>query len=144
MRNINILYTTIFTTLLALVLTFFVTAESFAAQDNTANSDKTIELESRSDSGISGVAKLKPEGNKTTVFVLLEGAADGVTQPIHIHKGSCDDLGPPKYPLNPVKEGQSRTTVDASLEELLSGDLAINAHKSKQEIQEYVACGNLK
>jgi hypothetical protein len=39
--------------------------------------------------------------------------------------------------------GQSVTTVDRPLEELLEGEFAINAHQSAENIQVYVACGNI-
>lgn len=145
MRNINIINISVFSALLVLTLAFATFNVSDASEHGSMKDDsRTIELESLNDSGISGIVKLQPEGDKTKVIVLLKDTPEGVSQPIHIHKGSCSELGAPKYPLNPVKEGKSKTTVDISLNELISGQFAINAHKSKQDIQTYVACGNIE
>lgn len=78
-------------------------------------------------------------------------------RPIHIHSGTCDELGEVVFPLNPVTlaegifEGNqdattvetSVTTVDVALEELLTEDYAINAHLSEDEIGTYIACGEI-
>ncbi len=145
MRNINNFYTAIFSLLLITCFGLISVNTSIASEHQSLKDDsKTIELTAVNGSGINGIVKLKPEGEKTKVLVLLKGTPEGVSQPIHIHKGSCSELGAPKYPLNPVKGGKSKTTIDASLDKLISGNFAINAHKSKEEIQNYVACGNIE
>jgi plastocyanin len=99
----------------------------------------------------------------------LSGAAQDATpatsageaHPAHIHRGSCDKLDPqPAYPLTdvtlpamatPAATGgataipveRSRTVVDVTLDELQTGGYAINVHKSAQDIDTYIACGNL-
>jgi hypothetical protein len=61
---------------------------------------------------------------------------------VHIHKGTCANLDPkPTYPLSPVVNGKSETTVNASLDSLEKGGYAINGHKSAQEAKTYVFCG---
>lgn len=87
-----------------------------------------------------------------------EGDAVAVQgRPIHIHSGTCDELGDVIYPLNPVEvaegvtEGNadatsvetSATTVDVALADLLAEDFAINAHLSDDEISTYIACGEI-
>ena len=72
----------------------------------------------------------------------VKGAPSGVSQPVHIHKGTCDKLDPkPAYPLSPLVNGKSETTVNASLDSLEKGGYAINGHKSAQEASTYVFCG---
>ena len=67
------------------------------------------------------------------------------TQPTHIHKGTCDKLDPkPAFPLSPVVNGKSETTVKASMKDLTGGDYAINGHKSAQDLKTYVFCGSIK
>jgi plastocyanin len=78
--------------------------------------------------------------------------------PAHIHSGSCDNLGDIVFPLSdvvldtagetfgadsaiPVKE--SETSVEASLSDILSAPHAINIHQSAEEIQIYIACGDI-
>lgn len=80
--------------------------------------------------------------------------------PAHIHEGSCETLGAPVYPLTnllsdaemdtaqPAMEHAtdvftSVTTVDASLDDLIAGDYAINVHLSVEEIDVYVACADI-
>ena len=92
----------------------------------------------------SGKAVLTAEGDKTRVVVTLRGEPRGAVEPIHIHEGVCGHINPtPKWGLNPLKNGRSVTVVPVSLETLLKGKYAINAHKSAKELGVYVACGNI-
>jgi len=82
--------------------------------------------------------------NQTKVVLELKGAPAGVSQPVHIHKGTCANLDPkPAYPLSPVVNGKSETTVNASLDSLEKGGYAINGHKSAQDVKTYVSCGEI-
>jgi hypothetical protein len=101
--------------------------------------------------------------------------------PVHIHSGTCADLGGVVFPLNdltrvgagahleatpiegiatppeiadatpaasPSTDGtvpiaSSSTIVDASLDDILAEEHAINVHESPESIQNYVACGDL-
>jgi len=99
---------------------------------------------------------------------LRSGLSQGATptslpealHPAHIHAGTCDELGDVVYPLNDVASlvadatpaavagadeaiAQSTTTVDASLDDLLAAEHAINVHESAETIGTYIACGNL-
>ena len=42
-----------------------------------------------------------------------------------------------------IEGGASETTLDVALAELQSSGLAINAHESEANIQNYVACGEI-
>lgn len=77
--------------------------------------------------------------------------------PAHIHSGTCAELGDVVAPLGDVAapEGEhsgsdaafpletSETVVDIPLEELLDGNHAVNVHKSADEINVYIACGDI-
>ena len=89
-----------------------------------------------------GNAVLLSQGAKTEVDLFIKPLA-GVTQPAHIHVGTCPVPGDVKYPLTSIVDGKSKTVVDAALSDLLKGGFAINAHLSAQDIGKYVACGNL-
>jgi len=67
------------------------------------------------------------------------------SQPAHIHEGSCgDDLNPePAYGLTNVDDGSSETTVEISVDDLMSGDYAINLHMSADDLETYTSCGNI-
>ena len=90
-------------------------------------------------------------------------------RPAHIHEGSCDELGEVVAPLNDLTlaaggtgdtEGTdtedaglgntdaipaeySFTSVELSIDDILAGDHAINIHESADNIDEYIACGDL-
>ena len=75
----------------------------------------------------------------------MKGTPKGVAQPAHIHEGSCAKLDPkPKYGLSNVTDGKSSTTVPVSLDTLTKGGLAINVHKSAEDLKTYVACGDIR
>lgn len=79
--------------------------------------------------------------------------------PAHIHSGTCADLGDVVAPLSdvtyigddadrtgatsalPVKT--SLTVVDMPLQEVIDGGHAINVHLSADEIDTYIACGDI-
>jgi len=101
------------------------------------------------------------------------GAVHEGDYPGHIHAGSCEDLGDVVFPLGNAKVGgmmmgmmegtpeadmekgeemgsESRipvatsvTTVDASLEDILAEEHAINFHESEDNIENYIACGDI-
>src|SRR4051812_31354266 len=106
----------------------------------------SVKMGAQNKSGESGTAKLTAEGaDKTRVDISLKGAPKGVDQPAHIHEGSCAKLDPkPKQGLENVVDGKSSTVVPMSLADLGKGNLAINVHKSKEDIKTYVACGDIK
>jgi Cu/Zn superoxide dismutase len=104
----------------------------------------TVKLDAQNNSGQTGTATLTPEGDKTRVAIELSNGPKGVAQPAHIHLGTCDKLDKaPKWKLEAVKDGKSVTTVPASLDTILKDKTAINVHKSANEIQVYVSCGNI-
>ena len=98
-------------------------------------------------------------------------AGESPAHPVHIHTGSCDELGDVVFPLNdltarglttspetvaqlpgtpeiteeevPDVVAQSATTVEASLSDIISGEHAINVHESPENIENYIACGNI-
>jgi hypothetical protein len=116
-----------------------VTSLAFAADSATAK------LAAQNNSGETGTATLTKAGdNQTKVVLDVKGAPAGVSQPVHIHKGTCDKLDPkPAYPLSPLVSGKSESTVNASLDSLEKGGYAINGHKSAQEASTYVFCGGI-
>ncbi len=143
MRNFNSLNTIawLFVGILMLVVSF--NHGKVAAVEAAAPEPVTVELKALNDSRESGKATLTAVDGKTKVVIDLTGAPEGVAQPAHVHQGTCENLGGPKYPLEAVKNGKSETTIDAKLSDLTTGDFAINVHKSEKEIATYVACGDI-
>jgi Cu/Zn superoxide dismutase len=121
-------------------LTCVATSTAFA-QDKPM----TVNLVSQNASGEKGTATFTPQGDKTQVVIKLAGAPNGVAQPAHIHDGSCANLDPkPRVPLQNVVGGNSSTTLDMKMDDIVSKGGAINVHKSAADVKTYVACGDLK
>jgi hypothetical protein len=107
----------------------------------------TIRLRQVDDSGVSGKATLRAEDGITTVAIRLD-ASDGA-YPAHIHEGTCDEFhAMPGFPLADAEPGQTtRTIVEISLAELLSGAYVINVHRPSTDLDvlldpsSVVACG---
>jgi hypothetical protein len=99
---------------------------------------------------------LVPGSGAQTPVSDAESAAEA--HPAHIHAGTCDQLGEVVFPLadvtaptgeelgaaggHPVKLSEVNH-VDVPLQEILGGGHAINVHLSNEEIDTYIACGNI-
>lgn len=85
-------------------------------------------------------------------------AAEAVTpRPVHIHSGNCNNLGDVVVPLTDLtapqgdQVGQRRaalaetsfTSIPLTLDAILAENHAINAHLSADQIEVYIACGEL-
>lgn len=102
-----------------------------------------VALYEKSASGQSGVAVLTARGDDTEIVINISPGASGESQPMHIHNGSCAALGSIARPLSSVYNGYSTTLLNVPLASLTTGGLAINLHKSIQEIATYTACGDI-
>jgi len=103
----------------------------------------TVRMHAQNKSGETGTAKLTPEGaDKTRVEITLKGGPQGTPQPAHIHEGSCAKLDPkPKYGLENVVDGKSTTEVPVGINTVRG--MAINVHKSADDLKTYVSCGDI-
>jgi hypothetical protein len=117
--------------------------DAAGAEDDAETRSVVVDLHEQSESGQTGTMTLEPAGESRT-RVVLEVANNEVSQPAHIHAGSCENLDPaPAHGLPNVVDGRSETTVDASLDELVEGDFAVNVHRSDDDLETYVACGDI-
>ena len=107
--------------------------------------DVNVNLGPQNSSGQSGTATLSDVGgNKTKVVIAVSGQPANVPQPVHIHKGTCAQLDPaPAYGLTTLADGKSETVIDQPLSTLQRERFAINGHKSAQEANTYVFCGDI-
>ncbi len=106
---------------------------------------KTYDFTAQNGSGETGTVTLAPssDGKATTVTISLKGAP-AEAQPAHIHPGSCAKLDPkPLYPLKSVVDGKSTSTVEQPMAKLIAGGMAVNVHKSANDLATYVACADL-
>ncbi|MGI8643909.1 MAG: cupredoxin domain-containing protein [Thermomicrobiales bacterium] len=77
--------------------------------------------------------------------------------PVHVHTGTCNELGEVIAPLTSLEQpageatgpgsarqaDRSETTVDLALSDILEGGHAINAHESEENPGNYIACGDV-
>ena len=114
------------------------------ACDTTTAPPRTITLTTLNDSGVTGTVSFTDLRGRTGVDVTVEPAGN-LDMPAHIHPGTCDNLTPqPKYPLENVRNGVSKTVVPASIDELFAGGLAVNVHKSNDDLKTYTACVDIR
>jgi hypothetical protein len=106
---------------------------------------RTLQLAMLNDSGVRGtVTFLEAGAGRTRVDVRVEPAGN-LDMPAHIHPGSCDDLTPqPKFPLENVRDGTSTTEVPTTIAELFAGGLALNVHRSNDDLGTYTACVDIR
>jgi len=91
-----------------------------------------------------GTAEMDGYPDFVQVFVRIAPGPSGVPQPIHIHEGTCANLGPVAFALRNVDGGVSHTILPgASLSDVQTGNYAIAVQKSEDEPDVYVACGDI-
>jgi hypothetical protein len=93
---------------------------------------------------VTGTVTFAAIDNKTQVEIAVDPAGN-LDMPAHIHPGTCDELTPqPKFPLENVQSGSSKTVVPASIDELFAGGLAVNIHHSNDDLKTYTACVDIR
>lgn len=126
---------------------FFLFKSLRGSEPTPLGTGKTLELALLAQGGSteSGTATLTDMDGKLKVTLMVSGEPVGVSQPAHIHAGSCENLGSPRYTLTEVSGGSSETELAGVSVDQLLGELplAINVHKSAQEAGVYVSCGNI-
>ena len=140
MRGKTVQFVLLFVATLALV------AAGCGGGDDEPGGDGGIEVELGAQEGSdeSGTAMITPAGEGKVKVVVEAENAPSEAQPSHIHEGTCDNPNPqPKYPLSNVEDGKAESTVDTTLNELQSADYYVNIHKSADEADVIVACGDI-
>jgi hypothetical protein len=96
------------------------------------------------DSGRSGSATFhRLQGENTRVVIELDGSSDG-SLPAYIHENACNRPDPTLTdPLRPVVDGRSETVIEVSFQHLRTSPHSVIVHKSKDALDEYVACGSI-
>jgi hypothetical protein len=109
-----------------------------------ADPARTITLQTLNESGVIGTVTFATVGDKTAVEITVDPGGN-LDMPAHIHPGTCTSLTPqPKFPLENVKNGSSKTVVPATIDELFAGGLAVNIHRSNDDLKTYTACVDIR
>ncbi len=128
----------------AAVATSAVALTVLMACSAAAEPPRTVTLQTLNDSGVTGTVSFAAVRDKTAVEIAVDPGGNP-DMPAHIHPGTCNDLTPqPKFPLENVRNGNSRTVVPASIDELFAGGLAVNIHRSNDDLKTYTACVDLR
>ena len=110
------------------------------------NSEKSIEfpLLELNSSGQTGTATLRSTSGDTTFVALRVTQLPRDGQPVHIHNGTCENLGGIAYRLADILFADSETrNIKVKLDDLRTGNFAINVHDSLASLEVYTACGNI-
>ncbi len=104
-----------------------------------------IPMHALNGSGEDGMATVTQGTGGINVVVNLSDASD-VSQPTHIHIGTCGAINKsPEYALRDTVGGKGDSFVaGVNLSDLLKGHYAINVHKSGTDLGTYVSCGNIR
>jgi EAL domain-containing protein (putative c-di-GMP-specific phosphodiesterase class I) len=109
-----------------------------------AGPTRTIALQTLNASGVTGTVSFTDLGGRTRVDISVDPAGNA-DMPAHIHPGTCANLTPqPKFPLENVRAGSSTTVVPAPINDLFVGSLAVNIHKSNDDLKTYTACVDIR
>ena len=138
---------TLIVTLLMMAVIFG--ANLVVAQD--ADRSFSVRLPAADGSETWGRVKLIESGAETRVIVAIHGDVEG-SFVSHIHTGSCDAYdGEPTFPLAVFDAtDRSRTTVAASIDDLISGAYLVDIHPYSDKANEIldpdtaIVCGSLE
>jgi hypothetical protein len=121
------------------------TEEALDEAEEALEEALTLDLQEQNNSGITGTVKFEPTSEGTVeVEIELDGSSGG-PHPAHVHPGSCADLDPtPKWPLENVVNGRSKTEIEVSTDDLFAGEYAVNVHESPENADNYVACADVR
>ena len=102
-----------------------------------------LRLGERDESRIDALAILSEREGQTTVTVVARDALGG--EVVVIHEGTCDDASTvPTFLLEDLDaSGRSVTTIDASVAELRGSAHSIAIHRSAEDYDDVVACGDI-
>ncbi|CAN5289969.1 hypothetical protein BH10PAT1_BH10PAT1_2280 [soil metagenome] len=96
-------------------------------------------------SGESGMVSFSEVDGKVMLALSMKGFANGVTQPVNIHPGTCASWGAIKYPLTSLLNGSSLTTLDVTMADLKTAGTkwAVVVRKSVPSSSTAVSCGEI-
>lgn len=114
------------------------------AEAGAAGADYLVRMVGLQGAAASGTAALQPTQDQTQVTVALVGA-EGAQQG-HVHEGdTCEQIGPVKWPLQPIGsaaggEAQSVTLLPVPLDSVMNGNTLVIYHEPGGQP---VICGDI-
>lgn len=120
-----------------------IAAASMSAASAGSNLTKVYNIKPMGASFQSGTITFQAMGSKTKVTIDIAKEPAGAYEPAHIHVGGCKNPGAVKFPLTDVVHGYSVTILNVPISEATVAGMSANIHKSSQQLNIYVACGNI-
>jgi|SRR3989344_8616009 len=120
------------------------TSTATSTDQNIGPKEITIMMSDQNGSSQMGTAKITEIDGRAKVTLQLAGGPNNISQPAHIHDGTCQIPGNIKYPLTTMRNGSSETILPISLAGLISQlPLAADIHKSLSE-DVGMSCGDIR
>ncbi|WP_276498928.1 CHRD domain-containing protein [Pontibacter litorisediminis] len=130
-----------------------IVAQADIGQNELTGESTEYELEEAAVPGISGSVTFEERKNgEALATIMLEGTPEGGVHPAHIHMNSVEEGGGIVFTFNPVNgtTGMSMTNVAElddgtpfGYEDVLHYDGHVNVHLSPEQLEVYVAQGNI-
>jgi hypothetical protein len=120
-----------------------IAAASASAAGANSNLTKVYNIKPMGASSQSGTITFQAMGSKTKVTIMITKERASAYEPAHIHVGGCKNPGAVKFPLTDVVHGYSVTILNVPISEATVAGTSVNIHKSAQQLNIYVACGNI-
>ena len=98
----------------------------------------SIELAALNNSGITGMAQLSHTADDLTVTLDMEGLTAGESYMAHIHKGTCEQGGPPVVTLQAIEaqDGTGTSTTMVAMSELMADDEMADDEMAEDDMAE--------
>jgi hypothetical protein len=95
-----------------------------------------------------GIATLTPEGAVTVMAVALQQAPPNDVLPVRLHVGRCDDEGPERAALEPIRTdtrgtGMAEARIRLPAHEIMTGQHYLMVYVAYDGPDRAVACGDL-
>lgn len=120
------------------------TSAATSAEPNIEPKEITIMMSDQNGSGQMGTAKITEIDGRAKLTLQLVGGPNNISQPAHVHDGTCQVLGTIKYPLTTMRNGGSETILPIPFADLMDQlPLAVDVHKSLSEDAD-MSCGDIR
>jgi hypothetical protein len=93
--------------------------------------------------GQTGTAVFTARDSSETLVEVSVEPPFAEAQPIHLHSGTCGDIGPVLHALQNVVRGSSTTVIAEPLHEISATGAIVNVHESYLNASNYTSCGKL-
>ena len=102
-----------------------------------------IHISPTGEDGQTGTARFISGDSSETLIQISISPAFSEAQPIHLHSGTCDDIGPVLHGLQNVVKVDSVTLIGIPIEDISRNGALVNVHASYADSSNYTGCGEI-